>query len=154
MNKQNSTEEWTKRYTFPFSKKGGLGITKNYRDVSFTAKVYIDLLLNDIWLEIVKILSLSLSLSLSLPQFLWEIDSFDEFIGRKICFQYKEVDRVSLFLMAYQPSWVIQCKNHLYRRTVMKLFNLPLQREIKGFMHFQSLREIFYVPISMLLQAN
>ena len=56
--KQNS-EKWPKVYILLFSKKGDLGITKNYRGITLTAvaaNVQIILFLNCIWLEIEKIL--------------------------------------------------------------------------------------------------
>ena len=48
-----------KGYILPFLKKGGLGITKNYKEITLTvitAKVYKDLLLSCIQLDIKKIL--------------------------------------------------------------------------------------------------
>ena len=56
--KHYTIEEWTKGCIFPFSKKGDIGITKNYRGIiltSLAAKVYNPLLLNRIKTEIEKI---------------------------------------------------------------------------------------------------
>ena len=47
--KQNTTENWTKGCSLPFSENGDLGIIKNYRGITLTsivAKVYNALLLN------------------------------------------------------------------------------------------------------------
>ena len=49
-------EKWTKGCILPFFKKGYLRITKNYRGVILTAKVYNALFLNRIWPEIKKLL--------------------------------------------------------------------------------------------------
>ena len=57
--KQNSIEKWTKTCFLPFSKKGDLGITKNYGGISLTAissKVYNSLLLNRIRHNVGKML--------------------------------------------------------------------------------------------------
>ena len=52
--KQNTTEKWMKGCILHFPKKGGLGITKNYRGITLTAiaaKVYNNLFLKWIWPE-------------------------------------------------------------------------------------------------------
>ena len=46
--KQDTTEKWTKSCIHYFPKKGVLGITKNYRGITLTAKVHYTLLLNRI----------------------------------------------------------------------------------------------------------
>ena len=56
---KNTLEKWMKHCIHPFSKKGNLRITKNYRGITPTAtdaKVYNALLLHDIQPEILKIL--------------------------------------------------------------------------------------------------
>ena len=53
--KQNTIEKWAKIFILPFSKKGDLGIAKNYRDITLTAiavKGYNGLLRNHILPEI------------------------------------------------------------------------------------------------------
>ena len=58
MYEQNSIDEWIKGCILFFSKKGDLGINKNYTCstlISITAKVYYILLLNRIWSKIEKI---------------------------------------------------------------------------------------------------
>ena len=62
--KQNTIEKWTKGCILFFSKKGELGIVKNYRSItltSITAKVFYVLLLYCIEPEIKKILKKNLS---------------------------------------------------------------------------------------------
>ena len=56
---QHITDSWIKSCILPFPKKGDLEIAKNYWGItltSITAKIYNDLLLNQIEHEIVKIL--------------------------------------------------------------------------------------------------
>ena len=52
--KQNTIKKWTKNCILP--DKGDHRITKNYRSITLTAKVYNALLLNCIWCEIEKML--------------------------------------------------------------------------------------------------
>ena len=69
-NKQNTIEKWTRGCFLLFSKKGDLGITKNYRNITLTAiatKLYNAILLNHILPEIEKILG-------KRRTFFWEID--------------------------------------------------------------------------------
>ena len=57
MYKQNTTEKWIKGCILPFPKKGDIGITKNYRGITFTAivaKVFNALLFNRSWPEVQK----------------------------------------------------------------------------------------------------
>ena len=57
--KQNTIDRWIKGCILPFSKKGHLGIAKNYQGTALTsiaAKIYHVLLLNHIESEIEKIL--------------------------------------------------------------------------------------------------
>ena len=59
VNKRNSVEKYTKGCILFFTKKGNLGIIKNYRGITLTAmaaKVYNILLLHQIWPELKKIL--------------------------------------------------------------------------------------------------
>ena len=56
---QKIIEKWKKAYINPFPKKGGLGITMNYKGIPLTAiaaQVYNVLLLNHIQPEVEKIL--------------------------------------------------------------------------------------------------
>ena len=55
---QNTIEIWTKDCILPFSKKGNLGISKNYSSIIITDKgveIYAALLLNHIWPEVEKV---------------------------------------------------------------------------------------------------
>ena len=56
---ENPIERWMQRYILPFSKKGDLGLSKNYRGITLTsiaAKIYNALLRNRIEPKIVSIL--------------------------------------------------------------------------------------------------
>ena len=56
---QNTIDKWTKECILPFSKKGDLGIAKNYRGITLTsiaAKIYNALLCNNIEPKIEKML--------------------------------------------------------------------------------------------------
>ena len=59
VNKLSTIDWWTKGNILAFLKKGDLGITKNYRDITLTpttSKIYNALLLNRIEVKIEKIL--------------------------------------------------------------------------------------------------
>ena len=120
-NKQNTIEKGTKGCIFPCSKKSDLRITKIYRGLTFSAKVYNSLLFNCIQTDI-------------------EENSLEksEWISRKLLYSLTDSDNMSNHQNSMsKESW----GNTTVHRILQDIHN-PIQRKDKYYLHMVSQKKL------------